>query len=299
MEERPANANGRDAEERRRSAPLAPANAFSKNLSTGLPDAGAFDPAPGFDPARGFDPTAGQGGGPSGGRPLTLNAFRQVKWWVIGVAVVLAVGITPWVWVFMAPYYLARGVVRVSPVVSRIVFNTEDNGMLPLYQSFMNTQVSIIRNPVVLERVLDRADIRKTRWYNRKDRSLFRTPLSRLERLQQALTVRPRKRTELIDVSTIMLSAEDAQVIANAIVDEYKRYTDESFREQDIRRTETLRDSRTALQREIAGLVATKFSLSDRLGTTDPEDLRTGLAAELGALETRHAVLARQLAMAR
>jgi len=229
--------------------------------------------------------------------PWTL---LRAKWLMLATFLLTCGAAVPYIWLFVHPTYSARAIVRVSPVVSRIVFKTEDNGIVPLYQSYLNTQVSIIKSPQVLERVLDREDVRGTSWLAGTQAPIPGVePLDPLERLQDTLSVRPRRNTELIDVSIETEKANDAKVLVDAVVDEYKRMLDESARDTNVRRFETLRNEQLGLQREIDALVETKFELSKRLGTTGPEELRLQLSAHLNTLESDLAALQRRLALAR
>ncbi len=232
------------------------------------------------------------------GPAFSARRLLRVKWLML-VSFVLICGISiPCIWLLTFPTYSAKAIVRVSPVVSRIVFKTEDNRIVPLYRSYLNTQVSIIGSPAVLERVLDREDVRLTDWYGLdKPASADGARRNPLERLSKALSVQPRRNTELIDVSIICRNAVDAKVLVDAVVDEYRRYLDDSARETSVRRLETLRTERVSLQREIDGLVATKFNLSSRLGTTGPEELRSQLSTHLSSLEAQRATLKRHLTM--
>ncbi len=219
---------------------------------------------------------------------FSVSMLLRAKWWILGVSVLVSAVVLPCIWLFVSPEYRARASIRVSPVVSRIVFKTEDNGFVPLYQSFLNTQVSIILGPTVLQRVLDRDDIRQSKWYKEPVRTLLGHRSSHLELLGKTLKVAPRRNTELIDVSMVARDASDAKLIVDAVVDAYKTYSGETMRENDIRRLEALIQERDALQKEIDGLVATKFRLTSLLGTSDPETFRTQLSNELNRLEIQY-----------
>lgn len=230
---------------------------------------------------------------------FSAGMLWRSKWLMLCTFVLICGATIPYVWLFLPPTYDATAIVRVSPVVTRIVFKTEDNGIVPLYRSYLNTQVSIIRSPNVLERVLDREDVRRTKWYQSDELVIpGSAPPNPIERLREALSIRPRRNTELIDVSIVTQDASDAKVLVDSVVDEYRRYVDESAKETNLRRFETLRNEQVSLQREIDGLVATKFNLSNRLGTTGPEELRLLLTTHLNTLEAERAALERQLALA-
>ncbi|MBW7992538.1 MAG: hypothetical protein FVQ84_21330, partial [Planctomycetes bacterium] len=55
------------------------------------------------------------------------------------------------IWTQLIPEYRAEAEIRVRPIIPHLVFRTEDNGMIPLYESFMNTQVAIMRGSTVLQ----------------------------------------------------------------------------------------------------------------------------------------------------
>jgi len=253
-------------------------------------------------------PAVAGGGGPLvGGAAAPRAAFSlptllQAKWLIVGVFTLVAGATVPLIWWLLEPHYQATALVRVSPLISRIVFDTEDKGTVPLYRSFLNTQVSIMRSPRVLQRVLDQPEVQQTRWYREVPRTL-RTmlggqPPSHLERLEETLSVHPRRDTELIDVSVTARSPHEAKLIANAVVDAYKRFTDETYRESDVHRFETLSAERAALKKEIDGLVESKFNLGKQLGTLDPEELRSQLATQLSVLEAKANELQRQIGLA-
>ncbi|MBU0719120.1 MAG: polysaccharide biosynthesis tyrosine autokinase [Planctomycetes bacterium] len=241
-----------------------------------------------------------QGSSGPASRGFSLPLLLRHKWLMFTVfALISGLGV-PLVWMFVAPVYTAKAVVRVSPVVSRIVFKTEDNGIVPLYRSYLNTQVSVIQSPQVLMRVLDREEIQRTEWYTEEARSPLaglRTPRSPLERLREDLLIRPRRDTELIDVSITVLDRKEAKLIIDAVIDEYKQLSDETLRESDVLRFETLSAEQASLQREINGLVAAKYNLSKRLGTTGPEELRSQFSTHLDELESQYTELQRELQM--
>ncbi len=246
------------------------------------------------------------GDAPSGRGPstaLSVSAMLRSKWLVLGIFLLVTGAAIPVIWLFMQPTYKAKAAVRVRPVVPVMMFQTEDTGMVPLYQSYLNTQVDIILRPIVLQRVLDRPQVQQTGWYDEQVRTvrtvLGGTPSTRLERLGEALSVRPRRGTELIDVSMTGLDPRDAQVIVNAVVDEYKKFTDEAIGEIDNQRFEKLTAERLRSQKAIEGLVATKFNLSKQVGAVDPEQLRSELATQLSVLTSQKDELRRELASAR
>lgn len=228
--------------------------------------------------------------------PSMLAALRY-KWQVLLTTLLVAAAAIPAIWVFVVPLYEARAVVRVSPVGARIVFSTEDNGMVPLYQSFLNSQVSIIRSTPVMQRVLENPKTQATKWYRDSPPSFFGPPLSTMERLLTDLVVTPRINTELIDVSIATQNAKDAKVIADIVVDEFRRYSEEVLEQADITRLETLQEEKRILKGEIDGLVATKSNIAAMVGSADPAERLAQASAQLTKLEADHETLNRSLAL--
>lgn len=216
--------------------------------------------------------------------PVTLLARR--KWLIFFVFAVLAAATIPFIWLFFAPNYRATAVVRISPVIEPFVFKSEKSGVLPFYQSFVNTEVSVIYSPTVLQRVLDRPEIRQTDWYKELSREKRPSSSVLVEALQEKLVVSPRMGTELIDIAISMSSARDAKVIVDLVVQEYENLKEELEKQSDVKLAEDLRAEQANLQMQIDGLIKTRFNIAERLGTDKPEELRSQLTQQLSTLES-------------
>jgi Mrp family chromosome partitioning ATPase len=157
-----------------------------------------------------------------------LASILRFKWTILIVWILVSAPIIAMVWTQIVPQYQARRAIRVRPVIPRVLFRTDENGTVPFYDSFVNTQVGLILSPKVLDRVLEEPKVQQTRWYRSPPQSLRDRlrggPLSRQERLRDALSVRPRPRTEFIDVFFQDPNASDAVIIVDAVVEQYDRY---------------------------------------------------------------------------
>ncbi len=253
-------------------------------------------------------PSFGQGGAGKrvgSGQSIAelIKSVLRFKWTIILVTILIAGPITAAIWTQIVPKYRARAEIRVRPIIPTLVFRTEDNGMIPLYQSFMNTQVSIIRNIAVLQRVLDQQEVQQTGWYKKPAVSLIQKlkggpSAPPLERLREDLSVRPRPRTEIIDVSFSAASAKDAEVIVNAVLDQYKAHLRYMSEEADQKLYDQLVAEFATLKNEIEGLETTCANYRKTLGTGTPEELIAAkrvridsVEAHLSSLEDRIAVL--------
>ncbi|UCG16665.1 MAG: polysaccharide biosynthesis tyrosine autokinase [Phycisphaerales bacterium] len=230
---------------------------------------------------------------------VSVSALLRSKWQILGVFLLLSALALPVIWLFVMPTFAATATVRVTPVLTRLVFETPENesAVRGFFPSYINTQVSDLSNPKVLQRVLDRDEVKGTAWWRQEPRTL-RTmlgspPPSRLERLKADLRVKQQPNTELIDVQIICADPSDACVIVNAVVAEYIRYYEETRAEQRREALSVLKDELRGLDRKIAGIMDSVGTLSKQLGTDDPDIVRSQLAEQLGELQMERKMVER------
>ena len=181
------------------------------------------------------------------------------------------------IWVLIAPLYTAKAEIRVSPIRPKFVFDTEETGMIPLYGSYMNTQVAVIRSPTVLQRALDEEKVQRTEWLRDPPESpsqwLGGQAETLMERLRDGLSVSPRPDTEIIDISFSARNAEDAAAVVNAVVDQYMTYLSERTDAAHDLVYRNLTAQYQALQDEISGREKYLAELRKELGTGLPDEL--------------------------
>ncbi|NLX21148.1 MAG: polysaccharide biosynthesis tyrosine autokinase [Phycisphaerae bacterium] len=242
---------------------------------------------------------SGAGGGSFGFGAFSVRRMLRSKWLMLTTFVLIAGSVTPWIWVLQRPKYSSTAVMRVSPIVSYLVFRTENNGFLPLYNSYVNTQMAIMRSPKILERVLDRQQVKDTAWYQNEGRDLFGERRNALSRLILATSVRARGGTELIDVTVTTENPEDAKLLADAIVDEHRTYVEEMLRENEGWMLETLTKEHADLLHQVEGLTAIRYNLAKRLGVMDATALQAQLRSYLSVLESEQRRLQRTIDLSR
>jgi succinoglycan biosynthesis transport protein ExoP len=203
---------------------------------------------------------------------LSIAQLWMYKWTILVVFVLVAGPAIVAIWALVVPEYRAGAEVRVSPIIPRLVFKTEDNGQIPLYQSYLNTQVSVIRSPTVLQRVLDQQEVQGTSWYREPD-GFFGATSVPLERLRKALTVKPRGRTEIIDINMLARKPNEAATIVNAVLDQYVMYVREISEQTDDTLYRQLQERHSVLKSRIEGQEALVANLRRELGTGSPEEL--------------------------
>jgi len=205
------------------------------------------------------------------------------------------------VWTCVIPEYQAVAEVRVRPIIPRLVFQTDDNGVIPLYDSYVNTQVSIIRSLSILQRVLDQPEVQETQWYKNPPKSLKQRlgadPVPPLERLKEALHVQPRERTEIIDISFMNPSAKDAKLIVDRVLDQYIRYAGERCDNTEEELYRRLVEQYKSLENEILGREKIISDIRKSVGMVSPEELISRKRLRLDETQARLNELQQSIAL--
>lgn len=213
------------------------------------------------------------------------------KWMILIIFILVAVPAIAVIWTQVAPEYQARAEVRVRPIIPYLVFKTEDSGAIPLYESYVNTQVSIISGVAVLQRVLDQQEVQQTQWYKSPAKSFVQhltgnVPAPRA-RLRDALSARPRKGTEIIDITFNDPIAKDAQLILNAILDQYVQYIGYMSDATQDKLYSQLVEQYRSLENEILGREKVTAELRQQLGTASPQELVAAQRVRLDEAQAR------------
>ncbi|MCU0917477.1 MAG: P-loop NTPase [Planctomycetes bacterium] len=257
--------------------------------------------APGASSLPGWAAGMARHGSSSSSALGLLVPLVRFKWTVLLIAVLISAPAWVAIWMLIVPKYQARAEVRVRPIVPRLVFRTEENGMIPLYDSFVNTQVSLIRGLTVLQRALDLPEVQKTRWYREPSQTLMErlrgNTAPHMERLRDGLSVRPRPRTEIIDVSFVDASATEAKLIVNAVLDRYVSYIGEASDATEDVLSRQLLEQHRSLQTDIEGREKVCAELRRQLGTETPQELVSSQRIRLDGAQARLKELRNRMAL--
>jgi Mrp family chromosome partitioning ATPase/uncharacterized protein involved in exopolysaccharide biosynthesis len=220
-----------------------------------------------------------------------LRSMLHFKWSMITILLLISLPIIALVWTQTTAQYQAKAEIRVRPIIPRLVFKTDENGMIPLYDSFVNTQIPLIKSLTVLQRALDQKDVQATTWYKNRPRTLLeritadKTPP--LERLRDALSAQPRPRTEIIDVGLSAPTAKEAKQIVDAVLDSYIAYIGEKADATEDKLYRQLVDQYKSLETEIQGREKVCSELHKSLGTETPQEFVSTKRVRLDQLQTR------------
>jgi len=230
-----------------------------------------------------------------------LASVLRFKWTLVFVSLLVSVPIVAGVWIQIVPRYRARAEVRVKPFIPRLVFRTDENGQIPFYESFVNTQVSLARSLTVLQRVLDQKEVQETQWYEGVIAAAAEQsdggPTYALEVLRDSLEVRPRHRTEIIDVSLLGKDPHEAKIIVDAAV---KQYIDFTTEEADATKDEIyrqLQEQHSFLEKEIIERELACAKLHKALGTEMPQELIASRRVRLDESEANLRTLQQRIAL--
>ena len=208
---------------------------------------------------------------------VSLKSIFRFKWTLLTIFVLVTAPIVAAVWTQVVPDYRAYAEVRIRPIIPRLVFRTEDNGAIPFYTGFINTEVNVIRSLPVLLRVLDQQELRETDWYKNHQKTLVEklrgNQNSPIERLRDNLSVKPRRNTEIIDVAFWCTNPKEAKLILNTILDQYIKYVRQRNNETEDVLDSQLADRYKSIENEILGHEKICSSLTKSLGTTLPDKL--------------------------
>ena len=221
--------------------------------------------------------------GAQGSSPTPLNATNIIesmlryKWTIIILTILVAVPLIAAIWTQITPKYRARAEIHVRPIIQRLVFKTDENGMIPLYTSFVNTQISIIRSPTVLQRALDQKKVQDTQWFKNPSKNLLEkiqgNTTSAMERLRDELVAKPRNGTEIIDVSLLADKGEDAKVVVDAVLEQYIKYIGEMSNETEDILYRQLTSQYNSLANQIDVQEKDLDRLRKELKTSAPQEL--------------------------
>ncbi|MBN1846340.1 MAG: polysaccharide biosynthesis tyrosine autokinase [Sedimentisphaerales bacterium] len=185
------------------------------------------------------------------------------------------------VWRFVQPKYRATAAIRVAPILSEILFSDQETeGVLPMYQNFMFTQAELMVSEPVLQKAADDLSGRDLSFFQKQ--TLWGRPASRMDpyqALQEAIRkgvieIKPGEKSELVKISVTGPSAQEAEWIANAILDAYNFEVVDNNQQSDQDKQYILQNEQTAKQQEIDRLKLEISNLAKEFGSTDITGLR-------------------------
>ena len=133
--------------------------------------------------------------------------------------------------------------------------------------------------------------MRETQWYKSPTKTLVQRftgdAIPPVERLQGGLSVSPRPSTELVDLSFAAEDASEAQVILDAVLNQYMQYVGEKSNAEEDGLYRQLTNLYNSLQSQIKAGEDIYTQLCAALGTDTPQALVSAQRVRLDATEAR------------
>ena len=144
-----------------------------------------------------------------------------IKRWpiILATSLIVSVCAIPTAWLLMRRTYDTEGAIRVTPIVSRILFSDpESDRPMPNYENYMNTQAALITSNKILNRVADELA--------GKDIGLFERGTDLAVALKLAINsekikIEPARHTELIRLQMTGENPKDSEVVIDAFLRAY------------------------------------------------------------------------------
>ncbi|TVQ30751.1 MAG: hypothetical protein EA376_11910 [Phycisphaeraceae bacterium] len=194
----------------------------------------------------------------------------------IALAALLA---APFAWVgyhAKQPQFVSTGVIRVKPVLDRLIYRIPENEQMPYFVSFVATQARLITSRRVLDMAVDNPKMREAGWPSGAEGVSI---------LQRSISVRHGRGEELIEVSVAHPERVMAQLAVNSVLDAYNV----NFGEQSgVQVTETerrLQQRVRDLQQELTQITREIGLLSDEYPPDMLADVQARQMAELAQLD--------------
>jgi len=206
---------------------------------------------------------------------LLLHKFLRGRYLLaIGLAVLLgpigaAIG-------FMAVQleYTSTSTIRIAPVLPKILFETDANSMVPMFDSFVQTQISLISSRRVMEMAMQSEPWREAGG---------KFSLEELEQFTKGLSVVQPKSSQLIVVNFSDKDPKRARAGSKSIVDAYRRVYVDSDVQREGERFKILDDRANTLRKQIAALDEQIKKISEEYGS---DDLAGRFEFEMSNLQT-------------
>ncbi|MBN1910414.1 MAG: polysaccharide biosynthesis tyrosine autokinase [Pirellulales bacterium] len=218
---------------------------------------------------------------------FVLDALR--RWWKVSLplGLILAATAASVVYVLFEPVYEAEAYLEIKDAKPYVAFRDQDSS-----RRFVQTQIALLRTPMVLSRVVSNPEIARL--------PEFKTKLDPFLELREKIKIETVGGSELLRVAYAGPSAVNAAKILNAVVDSYLKLHEEADARRVQQVIELLETQRTAKRKIVEQLRQEYKNLSKSVTGEDPfvtekkqirPDPLGDLENELARLEVDRALL--------
>jgi len=229
--------------------------------------------APQYGPA----PTGGSPGGDQNPLLLIHNLLRGR--YIIAGVLGCVLGLAGAVGGYMAKplNYESHALIRVAPVLPKILYESEENSALPMFDAFVQTQVSLMTSRRVVEMA-----IQSPTW---KDVGGTYS-LEAIGKFNQNLRVSHPRNSQLIEVAYTDVAPRRAQAAVKSLVNAYMSIYGESDLVTDTQRLQVLEERERSLSNEIEGLRAQILEIASEFGSSALEEMHAFELEKLQNIES-------------
>lgn len=174
------------------------------------------------------------------------------------------------------PTYECTVLLRVNPVLPKVLFDTSKSSMLPMYDSYVQTQVSLIKSRRVVDMALQQN-------YSKQYDDAY--SYDQADEFANNLSASRIKGTELIQVAFTDETPVRAKVGAESIVNSYMQIYIQHESEEEMERLAALDKREKSLEDQIAALQERILSVGGDFGQLAPDRLYDAELERLLSLE--------------
>jgi len=201
-----------------------------------------------------------------------LNHLPQVLIITFGI---LAVGLLG-VMVSVKPFYTAEAVIKIEPVIPKVLYGKEEASIMPYYDDFVRTQINQVKSYPVLARALQIYVDKGFRWQLSHE-----TAEQAVGRLAVRLNIAQLRDTQLFALTMTSRRKEGLAEIINAVVEAYLEAIGDEQMNKDASRLSFLRNRKLEIEKELADKygVLQQISAKYAVGITDEKNIYVYLQA--------------------
>lgn len=172
--------------------------------------------------------------------------------------------------------YQSKGFIQIKPVLQKILYNNEQNNVMPMFDSYVDTQVSLMESPRIIEMAMGSAT-----WKN----AVGNSPAFDLAYFTHGLQVSHAHGTELIEIAFTDKNPQLAATAVKSVIEAYTTIAGENDTTTDSKTIQVLEGRRTALTTDITNLQNTIQQIANDYGTDDLEQIYQPKLQEYNQLE--------------
>ncbi|BCS95202.1 hypothetical protein DSLASN_08340 [Desulfoluna limicola] len=191
------------------------------------------------------------------------------------VVAILTLGV-PAVWLKIKPVYFSEAVLKIEPVVPKILYGKEEASITPYYDDYVRTQINIVKSYAVLSKAIGEVEKMGTRWQFGGE-----TMQQAVDRLAMRLAIKQLRDTQLFSLSMFSRRGRGLSEILNAVSDAYIEHTRLEQLHKDGARLGFLEGRREEQEKILSDKYAVLESISAKyaVGITDEKNIYVYLQA--------------------